>query len=68
MGPELDDKSEFYIKNAKYWVVQLERMYHNHFPELDHKDCNDIADTLRFFIERGEAGRDGKEKEAGGRK
>ena len=34
------------MTEAGYWTKELRRMYDQHYPELDHKDCANIADLL----------------------
>lgn len=36
------------IEEIDYWIKELERMEERHLPELDHKDCGDIAELLRY--------------------
>lgn len=39
------------MTEAGYWTKELRRMYDQHYPELDHKDCANIADLLEEMTE-----------------
>lgn len=45
------DEPEPLKDRVEYWINELLRMEDQHYPELDHKDCGELAELLKELLE-----------------